>query len=182
MSGMKSISFLMIVVVAFILLIGGCAANQRDAPLMGFGSFDVETKLTRDNIVVMERVEGTSETDNILLGAIQVIDGDKVKILGIPFFKDKYTCLRPDPLACSVAPRTQERAYYKALEATPQADAVFYKSWNQENSGIPLIWNTEKVTFSGKAFAVKPDQPKISSESEIRPEPESSSKPETVSE
>ena len=155
---------------------------------MGFGNFDIETKLTRDNIVVMERVEGTSETDSILLGTIQVIDGDKVKILGIPFFTDKYACLRPDPLSCSVAPRTQERAYYKALEATPQADAVFYKSWNQETSGIPLLWNTEKVTFSGKAFTVKPDQPKTNPEPKIRPEPEvgseseTNSQPETVSE
>ena len=129
MRGMKSIPFLMIVVVAYMLIIGGCS-SQRGTPQMGFGNFDIETKLTRDNIVVMERVEGTSETDSILLGTIQVIDGDKVKILGIPFFTDKYACLRPDPLSCSVAPRTQERAYYKALEASPQADAVFYKSWN----------------------------------------------------
>jgi len=159
MTCMKSISFLMIVGVVSMLLIGGCA-SKRTAPQMGFGSFDVKTQLSRDHIVVLERVEGTSETDSLLLGTIQVIDGEKLKILGIPFFKDKYTCVKVDP--CLV--RTEDRAYYKALEATPEADAVFYKTMNRESGGIPLLWETETVTFSGKAFTVKPDGPETGSQ------------------
>ncbi|MBN2315724.1 MAG: hypothetical protein JXM79_17480 [Sedimentisphaerales bacterium] len=174
MTGMKSVLFLSFAA-AVLLFIGGCG-DQRNAPQMQFGRFDVETTLTRDHIVVMERVEGISETDSILLGTVQVIDGNKVKVLGIPFFKDKYTCLRSDPLACSVAPKTQERAYYKALEATPEADAVFYKSWNRETGGIPLIWDTEKVTFSGKAFSVKPDEPQSIHEPDADSESENVSK------
>ena len=178
MTRIKSISFLMIIAVVSILLIGGCVARSNAAPHMGFGSFDVETKLSREHIVVLERVEGTSETQSILLGTIQVIDGENLKILGIPFFKDRYTCVKSDP--CMV--NTEDRAYYKALEATPEADAVFYKTMNRESSGIPLLWETNTVTFSGKAFTVKPDRPETSIAPQTNREPETSSEPEMSSE
>ena len=169
MRGMKSILFLFFIVVVSVLLIGGCN-NQRTAPAMGFGDVSVETKLVRDDVVVLERVQGTSETQSILFGAVQIIDGKKVKIGPIPFFTEEFTCLYDPqkefrPLGC-LLPETKERAYYKALEATPEADAVFYKTWKQEMRGIPLLWETNKVTFSGKAFTVKPDQPESRSEPE----------------
>ena len=178
MTRIKSNSILMILVVVSILLIAGCDSSKKTTPHMGFGSFDVETKLAREHIVVLERVEGTSETQNILLGTIQVIDGENWKILGIPFFKDRYTCVKSDP--CLVD--TEDRAYYKALEATPEADAVFYKTMNRESSGIPLLWETKTVTFSGKAFTVKPDQYMTSFVPETTPEPETSPEEETGSE
>ena len=156
MTRMNVILFLMMGVLVFMPFAGGCGGNaQKTAPRMGFGSVDVQTQLSRGDIVVLERVEGTSTTKSILFGAVQVVDGDNVKVLGVPFFKDRYTCLRTDP--CLVT--TADRAYYKALEATPQADAVFYKSVDREGSGIPLLWETETVTFSGKAITLKTDQP-----------------------
>jgi len=156
----KNIAFLMIVVVVSIFLMGGCS-NQRTAPHMEFGDVSVETKLMRDDVVV---VEGTSETQSILSGAVQIIDGNKLKIGPIPFFTEEFTCLHDPqkefrPSGCV----TLERAYYKALEATPEADVIFYKNWKQEIRGIPLLWETNKVTFSGKALTVKPDQPETSS-------------------
>ena len=161
MTLMKDISIFKIVAVTAMLLVGGCA-SQRTVPQVGFGNFDVKTQLMRDDIVILQRVEGTSETESILLGTIQIIDGKNVKVLGFPFFKEQYTCVKEDPCLA----KTEDRAYYKALEATPEADAVFYKSMNREHGGIPLLWETESVTFSGKAFTVKPDQPKASSEQE----------------
>ena len=151
MTRKKMVLFLMMGFLVFI--VGGCN-SQKSAPHMGFGSFDVNTQLSRGDIVVLERVEGTSTTKSILFGAVQIVDGDNVKVLGIPFFTDRYTCVRTDP--CRVT--TADRAYYKALEATPEADAVFYKTMDREGSGIPLLWETETVTFSGKAITLKPDQ------------------------
>jgi len=154
MTRMKNISFLMIIAVVSMLLMGGCAgASKKTIPQMGFGSLYLETQLSRDDIVVLERVEGTSSTESILLGIVQVIDGENWKILGIPFFEEKYTCVRIDP--CVVG--TEDRAYYKALEANPEADAVFYSTMDRQSSGIPILWNTETVTFSGKAIMLKAD-------------------------
>lgn len=156
---LKSISFLVIAVAVSTLFAGGCA-TKKTAPHIGFGNFDIQTTLSRDDIVVLERVEGTSETESILLGTVQVIDGENLKILGISFFKDKFTCVKSDPCL----PEAEDRAYHKALEATPEADAVFYKTMDRENGGIPLIWETKKVTFSGKAVTLKADQPRAESE------------------
>ncbi len=152
MTRAKSASLFIVAAAASILLIGGCAGT-RTAPHMGFGSFNIETQFSRDDIEVLERVEGTSTTDSILLGVIQVIDGRNWKLLGICFFNDRYTCVNLDPCPAS----TEGRAYYKALEAAPEADAVFYKTMNRESRGVPIFWNRETVTFSGKAIALKAD-------------------------
>jgi hypothetical protein len=55
-------------------------------------------------------------------------------------------------------PSTADRAYYKALGAVPEADAVFYKSMDREHDGIPFIWTSETVTFRGKALRLKSDE------------------------
>ena len=52
---------------------------------------------------------------------------------------------------------TMDRAYYKALEAAPDADAVFVKCFDVESSGIPLIYGTIAATCRGKALQLKPD-------------------------
>lgn len=178
----KSSLFLAILAAVSTLVIAGCE-TKRTAPHMGFGGVQIETKLSRDDIVVLERVEGTSETESIAFGAIQVIDRDKMKILGIPLFNDRFTCLRENPCL----PKTEDRAYYKALEGTPDADAVFYKTMKRETGGIPLIWEKEAVTFSGKAFTIKCDRPdtgpamEMSSEEQTSREAEETAESETDS-
>ncbi len=55
-------------------------------------------------------------------------------------------------------PNTASRAYYKALEAHPEADAVFCKDYEREEVGIPWLFHTETVTYKGKAIKLKADQ------------------------
>ena len=135
------------------ILIGGCG-SQKMVPHMGFGNFGINTELSRDDIVVLDRVEGSSTTENICLGLIQIVDGDGLRLVGIPFFKEKYSSLCNRGIWMS---STEQRAYYKALEAAPDADAVFYKSMDYEVSGIPLIWWTETATYTGKGIKLKAD-------------------------
>lgn len=138
-----------------VFFIGGCGGgNEKAVPHMGFGNFGIRTELSRDDIEVLGRVEGSSTTESILLGLIQIVDGDKLKLMGIPFFTEK--CISFSNESFGFNP-TQHRAYYKALESAPEADVVFNKSMDYERSGIPLIWWTETVTYKGKAIKLKSD-------------------------
>ena len=127
---------------------GGCT-SQRMSPHLGFGNLNIEVQLDRDDVVILGAIEGESKTVSILLGLIQIIDDDKLRVLGIKFFKDRYVW--------GVMSRTASRAYYKALAAHPEADAVFQKSWEREESGIPLFFFEESVLFRGKAVSLKSD-------------------------
>lgn len=157
-------------VLVSMLFVGGCS-SETTVPHMKFGSFDMRAQLSREDIVVLERIKGTSTTTSIFCGLIQVVDGDKWIVLWVlPFFKDRYTSVSRDEFSDyyrllhggSLLERllvtTEDRAYHKALEATPEADAVFYKRMDREISGFPLLWQTTTVTFSGKAITLKADQ------------------------
>ena len=146
------ISFLLVV---FACALTGCGSAQKMTPHLGFGDLRVETQIGRGDIVVLDRVEGSSTLTSILFGCIQIIDGDKLQLLGFKFFKDKYTYFKDTGghfASCA------DRAYYKALEAAPEADCVFQKSMDYEDAGIPLLWSTQAVTFKGKAVKVKTDE------------------------
>ena len=140
---------LLIISMVSFLATTGCGWAVKQAPHMGFGGVNIETKLEREDIVIMGPVEGTS-TRSDFFGIIQIIDGDKLQILGIPFFKDKYTYFERGNTVLN-------RAYYKALAATPDADAIFSKSYDEEVEGIPFILGTTTITVKGKAVKLKSD-------------------------
>lgn len=131
-----------------LLSLCGCG-SQRMSPHLGFGNLNIEAQLDREDVVILGTVEGESKTVSILLGLIQIIDDDKLRLFGIKFFKDKYVWGTLNP--------TASRAYYKALAAHPDADAVFQKSWEREESGTRLLYFEETVLFRGKAIALKSD-------------------------
>ena len=141
--------------VGVLLVLPGCNAALKNAPHIGFGRLDIQAEIGRDDIVVLDRVEGSSTRSEYLFGIIQIIDGDKLQLFGIKFFKDKLV-----PLWGAVPGYmgTGERAYYDALEGHPDADAVLSKSWEWEQAGIPLLFYNETVTFKGKAVRLKADQ------------------------
>ena len=158
-------SFILLLLIIFtisLLFGGGCGSAQKQTPHMGFGNFDIRTELTRKDIVVLDRVEGTSTTTSILCGLIEFIDGDKLKLLGIPFYKEKYAYFVQNAYSIQkmggLWATTADRAYYKALEAAPEADTVFFKSMDHEDEGIPLIAWTKTVTWKGKAIKIGADQ------------------------
>ncbi len=140
--------------VVCLFLVGGCGDAQKQTPHMGFGNLEVKSEITRADIVVLDRVVGVSSTESILFGAVQIVDGDKLILLGIPFFKQKYAYFGTGSLFA----QTADRAYYKALEAAPDADSVFCKSMDNESEGIPLLWAKKTVTWKGKAIKLKADQ------------------------
>jgi hypothetical protein len=142
--------YLFVLVCSSVLFAAGCMFSQKTAPHMGFGNFSMNTQLSREDIVVLDQVEGTSTTDFILLGLIQIVDGKELRLLGIPFFREKYT-------GGFWINSIQHRAYYKALAAAPEADAVFHKSTDYEYGGIPLIWWSETAYYHGRAIRLKSD-------------------------
>jgi hypothetical protein len=135
--------------------LAGCGEAQKTVPHMRYGDLSIEAQIARTDLTVLDRVEGSSTLTSLLLGAVQIVDGDKLQLLGIKFFKDKYTYFKNEG---SWWADCVDRAYYKALEAAPEADFVFYKSMDHEDGGIPLLWTTKAVTVRGKAVKLKVDQ------------------------
>lgn len=136
------------------VLLAGCATGDY-RPTVKFGKLNVETQLPEKSMVVLDTVEGKSRQDTYVLGLVQIIDGSKWQVLGIKFFQDQLSnsypgapCLFEDPVAA--------RAYYKALEKRPEADAVIEHSSTCKASGFPLFYEQREVTFRGKAIQIKP--------------------------
>jgi hypothetical protein len=138
--------FLNLTLCAVVLIVGGCVSNKT------IPAIEIKPEIPRDAYEVLNTVEGISTTSSILLGLIQVVDGEYLKLFGIPFYKEQYS------FSCGYLGLTAARAYYKALSVTPEADAVFYKSMDSEHSGFPLLSSSETVTFRGKAIKLKTDQ------------------------
>ena len=139
----------------------GCSTAQKTSPHMGFAGVSIQAKLERKDLVILNSVEATSSTTSILGGLIQIVDNDNVKIIGIPFFTDKYTYWSQCPIAllCFIFPITPEdRAYYKALEKHPDADVIFMKSMDRESWGVPILFSTKSVTWRGKAARLRSDR------------------------
>jgi hypothetical protein len=60
-----------------------------------------------------------------------------------------------NPFAFFFPVSVEERAYYKALAATPDADAVIPKAFTKQSSGFPLLYSEQEATFTGKALKYK---------------------------
>ena len=149
-------------VLLLILIATGCSAAQKRMPHVGIGSFSLEGNMERKDFVIMGSVEGSSQTTSILCGLVQMIDGDNLKLFGIPFFTDKFTYFSEDTTFSNLTGirfvTPEDRAYYKALEKTPDADVVLVKSMDRESFTIPFIYGRNSVPFRGKAMELKHDR------------------------
>lgn len=133
-------------------LVNGCASVQRTTPIapglvninLGKGDFDM-----------LASVKGSSTSSSYLGGIVQVVDGSKVRLLWIKFFEDQYTFLVPEAVGFFTPVSVDDRAYYKALAATPDADAVIPKAFLKQSFGIPILYHEETSTFIGKALKYK---------------------------
>jgi hypothetical protein len=129
---------------------------------MGFGGVSAEIGLERDDIEVLHSVKGQSTILSIFGPIVQIIDDTDMRVCGISAIEDKYSFEEPAPFPFSILQNLQlgaaNRAYYKALAAAPDADAVFSKSYQVQRRGIPFIYMKETVTFQGKAFKIKADK------------------------
>ncbi len=136
-----------------------CQTAQKTMPHIGMGSLNMEATLTRADLVVVDSVEGRSSSNSIFCGLITVIDGNKVRFLGISFFTDKFTYFTERNIWNFLSgPGPEDRAYYKALEKQGDADIVLVKSMDRQEGGIPFLFRTSEVTFRGKAMKLKADK------------------------
>lgn len=161
-------------VILTVLLSGGCASVERTTPR---AHSQVNVKLKNSDYTVMGTVKGVSTTTSYAGGLVKVIDGDKVRVLGIKFFKDQYSYLTPKdhfnagevvltaylwPVLVPVmlyrhSASAEDRAYYKMLAAVPEADAMIKSSLVAQQSGFLLLRSEEEVTVTAKAIKFKAD-------------------------
>ena len=140
-----------------LIFAAGCATTN--APHMGFKGIEWQPQMERKDYVVLDDVKGSSETLSILFGLVQIIDGNKVRLLWfIPCYEEKWSPVPGRPFS-GMFPSTDSRAYYDALTKSPDADVVLIKSNDKTFSGVPLIASRRCVTYTGKAIKIKPDQP-----------------------
>ena len=145
--------------VAVVAMASGCASVQRATPAApGL----VNINLEKGDYTMLASVKGSSTVSSYVCGIVQVIDGSKVSILGFKNFEDQYSFQQKEPSMLDVLTfgifRTvsvEDRAYYKALAATPDADAIIPKAFTKQSSGFPILFVEEEATFTGKALKYK---------------------------
>ena len=134
------------------ILASGCASVQRSTPIApGL----VNINLEKGDYTMLASVKGSSTVKSYVLGIVQIIDGTDVCVLWMfKNFEDQYSYLDPNAilhLGVSVA----DRAYYKALAAAPDADAVIPRAMVMQASRFPLFYSEQEATFTGKALKYK---------------------------
>jgi hypothetical protein len=129
-------------------LSSGCATATRGTPV---ARTVINANMNDSDYEVLGTTEGKSTKSTFFFGVVQVVDGSKLQLFGIKFFEDQYAGIDNNSASASV----ENRAYYKALAATPDADSVTAKSVVASTSGLPLVWSTKEVTFQGKALKYK---------------------------
>jgi len=144
-------------------VLAGCAGLNKQIPAAGM-TVDIGS-MDRDDYVVLDRVNGESSRTSICGGVVQIVDGEKMIICGLRLFADHYSLAPQEKtwIETMIAktlnlPSTSERAYYNALAATPDADVIIPKTFDYEDSGFPIIFMHEKVSFKGKAIKLKTDK------------------------
>jgi len=155
---MKYIRLMVLATACAPLLLTGCAGVQRGAPAT---IPLLNVNLQRSDYEVLGPVEGASKRTSIAFGLVQIVEDDKLIVCGIKSFEDQYAFRQADTGLINVlfgwmlGVSADDRAYYKALAATPDADAVVPKSWTKTVTGIPCIYTMEDVKFTGKAIKIK---------------------------
>ena len=99
---------------------------------MGYKGIKCQPPMINENYVVLDAVEGVSDTTSIFFGLIKIIEGNKIRLLWFfPFYEEKYSFIVQRPLGLR---KTGKRAYYNALEKAPDADVILEKSVTVERS------------------------------------------------
>ena len=148
-----------LVLLIFVISVGsfGCSFVYKGSPHMGYNGNKWQPSLEREDYVILDAVEGVSDTTSIFFGLIKIIEGNKIRLLWFfPFYEEKYSFSAQDPLA--LFSQTKQRAYYNALEKAPEADVILEKSVTVERKTIiPLLYRTKRVTYKGRAIKLKAD-------------------------
>jgi hypothetical protein len=135
-------------------LLAGCATGNYK-PVVRFGQLNLETQVPRQDLVILDAVEGTSREDAYVLGLVRIIDRTKWKVLGIKFFEDHCACPYGPSVPCFFVDAVSARAYYNALAKAPEADAVIECSSTSRTRGCTLLYQMKEITYRGKAIRLK---------------------------
>jgi len=135
-------------------LLAGCATGNYK-PVIRFGQLNLETQVPRQDLVVLDPVEGSSREDAYVLGIVRVIDGTNWQVLGVKFFEDHCACPNGPWVPCFFVDPVSERAYYNALAKTPEADAIIERSSTSRMRGCPFLYWSKEITYRGKAIRLK---------------------------
>ncbi len=156
----KSLAYCFLSATIVIFSLSGCGGRVfKSTPI---AHVDTTGTMTRSDYIVLDKVDGTSKLDYYVFGIYQVIDDEHIKLFWIPLnFDDTYAFTQPPSGLLDRFfswAKTEDRAYYKALSQTPDADSVISKAYIKERRGIPWIFEKEIVTFTGKAIRIKTDK------------------------
>lgn len=110
--------------------------------------------LTRNQYEILDTVTGVSTTERILFGLVTIVDNKNWRVVGIPFFMEE----KDDSVSSFFTRNTAGRALFKMLARYPDADKVLQQNTKVETKGFPLLWDIEKITYSGKAIRIKTDK------------------------
>ena len=59
---------------------------------MGYNSVEWQPSMKSEDYVVLDAVEGVSDTTSIFFGLIKIIEGNKIRLLWFfPFYEEKYS-------------------------------------------------------------------------------------------
>ena len=141
----------------------GCSSIIRGTPQ---SATVINANMDKTDIEVGTSTEGTTTRTSILFGLIQVIDGDKYRLLGMNFFEDQYAFTEKKDTFYSMpvigmflsSVNVEDRAYYKALAGTPDADTIVPKAFVTTKKAFLGLYDTESVTYQGKAIKYKSHQ------------------------
>lgn len=134
----------------------GCASGERHSPTMGYGRIGIQGNFTRTDFEIVGPVQGMATKKSYLCGLVSVVDDSKYSVLGIKFYEDNYT-VQKDTFQSLMPVSTGERAYFKALAATPDADAVLEKTAYESKFRIPGIYSRTETIYTGKGVKIKAD-------------------------
>lgn len=153
-----------LIIIAMLLVVTGimtgCKSTSQTTPV---SPLLVQAKLDRTDYSVLKKVKGESYTESYLAGLVQIVDGKTILFWCIKDFDEEYAGIpgiMSSPLAAlpMLGPSTSTRAYYKALQKSPEADMVIPKSCvYKQRIGFPLIYSKETVVYTGKAIKIKSD-------------------------
>jgi hypothetical protein len=135
-------------------LLAGCATGNYK-PVVRFGQLNLETQVPRQDLVILDTVEGTSREDAYVLGIVRIIDRTKWQVLGIKFFEDHCACPYGPSVPCFFVEPVSARAYYNALAKAPEADALIERSSTSRTRGCPFLYRMKEITYRGKAIRLK---------------------------
>jgi hypothetical protein len=135
-------------------LLTGCATGTYK-PVVRFGQLNLETQVPRQDLVIMDAVEGASREDAYAFGLVRIIDRTQWQVFGIKFFEDHCASPAGERIPCWFIEPVAGRAYYKALAKAPSADALIERSSTSTTRGFPFLYRMKEVTYRGKAIQLK---------------------------